>query len=102
MIYALSVLAAIGTVFLLIRLFTWAYYRKKAFPVTILCDVRAMDREEVLELLEALSSLSHSPPGRCAFGKVVLRTRLGSDPDEEELALFLRLFDLRGEILYED
>lgn len=100
--YVLAALAAIGALYLLIRFLTWAFYRNKSFGVTIYADVRRLDRADVLDLLETISTMTHTSAGRAAFGKIVLITEPGRDPDEEDLARFLRLFDLKGTICLDD
>ena len=102
MIYVLAVLAAVGVLFLLIHGFSRAYYRKKAFPGSLYCDIRGMDRGEILDLLETFSTLVRTSSGQAAIQKVILRARPGSDVDEEELVQFMRLFELKGEILFDD
>ena len=95
----LSVFAAVGFIFLLIRFFVFCFYRKKAYPAMLLIDLKGLSREEIIDLFETVSTVTHSSPGKALIEKVAVRLDPDGDADLEEIGLFLRVFELKGEII---
>ena len=95
----LSILASVGAICLLIRFFTFCFYRKKAYPAVLVLDLRGLSREETIDLFETVSTVSHTSAGKALIEKVLVRTDPYQDASFEEISLFLRVFELKGEIL---
>ena len=98
----LAILAAVGVISLLIRLFTYCFYRRRQYPVSLLADLRGMTREEAIELFETISTVTHTPAGRALVDHVLVRLDPAGAVAPEEAGLYMRLFELPGKILLDE
>ena len=98
----LSFFAVIGITLLAIRIFDTVFYRKMSPDIKLIVNLDGKSEEEIIILLELLSTVRMSKSGKAATGRIYYLYNGKCCLRRDEIYHYDRIFNLKGTVINDE